>query len=339
MKVFISWSGEKSQEIARVFREWLPSVIQSIEPYVSAVDIDKGARWSSDIAKELENSTFGIICVTQDNIEAPWISFEAGALSKTMDKAFVTPFLFDIKRSEVQGPLLQFQSTVFEMEDIRKMIKTLNKACGDMKIPDERLNKSFDVWYPTLEQELKKIKGGNETSTEKTKRGNGKFESEILEEILELSRDNQKLLRTPDEKLHNDINRINGGLELFLEKDRENKEQSKVRRRYTLRMLGEIMDLQWKSPYIFLMLLNLCRDDFPWIYAMGKEVVETLESRRNQEAKIQIIREFRNMVDFTFNHPIMRDLYGRNKESAHFFKEFPYYVMHCIDALQDEIMN
>lgn len=231
---------------------------------------------------------------------------------------------------------MQFQSTIFEKEDIRKMIKTLNKACGDMKIPDERLNKSFDVWYPTLEEELKKIKGENEITTVKVKRGNGKFESEILEEILELSRDNQKLLRTPDEKLHNDINRINGGLELFLDKDRENKEQNKIRRKYTLRMLEEIVNLQWRASYIFMILLNLCKDDFPWIYAIGKEVIETIESSKNQEVKMQIIKEFRNIVDFTFNHPSMRDLYGRNKDSMFYFKQIPYYMMRCVDEFQDE---
>jgi hypothetical protein len=81
MKIFLSWSGHKSHEIALVFRDWFPSIIQSIDPYVSSEDIDKGARWSTDIAKELENSTFGILCVTKDNINAPWLTFEAGALS------------------------------------------------------------------------------------------------------------------------------------------------------------------------------------------------------------------------------------------------------------------
>ena len=92
MKVFLSWSGSRSHKVALVFRDWLPSVIQEIVPYVSSEDIDKGARWSTDIAKELSDSKFGILCVTRDNINAPWLTFEAGALSKTMDKAFVTRF-------------------------------------------------------------------------------------------------------------------------------------------------------------------------------------------------------------------------------------------------------
>ena len=112
MKVFLSWSGHKSHQVALVLRDWLPSVIQSIMPYVSSEDIDKGARWSTDIAKELEDSTYGILCVTKENLEAPWLLFEAGALSKMMDKSSVCPFIFDLKRAEVKGPILQFQSTI-----------------------------------------------------------------------------------------------------------------------------------------------------------------------------------------------------------------------------------
>ncbi len=58
MKVFLSWSGPLSFKIATELRDWLPLVIQTLAPYVSSEDIDKGARWGIDIAKELEASTF-----------------------------------------------------------------------------------------------------------------------------------------------------------------------------------------------------------------------------------------------------------------------------------------
>lgn len=101
MKVFISWSGEVSRRVAIVLRDWLPSVIQSLEPYVSSEDIDKGTRWSTDISRELDQSSYGILCVTRENLQAPWLNFEAGALSKSVDKSRVSPFLFSVKRSEI----------------------------------------------------------------------------------------------------------------------------------------------------------------------------------------------------------------------------------------------
>lgn len=94
--------------------------------------------------------------MTKDNLHAPWLTFEAGALSKKLEKSYVSPFLFDIKRSEINGPILQFQSTVHNQEDVLKLIKTINKACGDTKLSDEMVEKAFKAWYPTLQEELKK---------------------------------------------------------------------------------------------------------------------------------------------------------------------------------------
>ena len=60
MKVFISWSGERSKQVARALFEWIPCVIQAVKPWMSE-QIAKGARWSPEIAKELEETRFGIV--------------------------------------------------------------------------------------------------------------------------------------------------------------------------------------------------------------------------------------------------------------------------------------
>lgn len=195
MKIFLSWSGQKSHQVALAFKDWLPLVIQCIDPYVSS-DIDKGIRWSTDIAKELENSSFGILCVTKDNIEAPWLLFEAGALSRMMDKHYVCPFLFDLRMAEIKsGPLLQFQTTVLEKDDIKKLLKTINKSCGDSAINEDLLEKTFNIWWPNLEESLDNIMEEKSEDKPSSKKLNN---DDMLEELLELARINQKFLRSPE---------------------------------------------------------------------------------------------------------------------------------------------
>lgn len=207
MKVFLSWSGDLSQSVAGILRDWLPSVIQIIEPYVSSEDIDKGARWSTDIAQELDQSSYGILCVTPENLNAPWLNFEAGALSKTIDKSFVSPFLFGVKRSEVQGPILQFQSTIYEEEDIRKLLGSLNNACAAEAIVDSRLDKAFDVWWPTLQQQLEPLLLQSRRQNPPpgpSRGGRAEIAGDILEEILELVRAQQRLFSNPEAFLPRD---------------------------------------------------------------------------------------------------------------------------------------
>lgn len=208
MNVFISWSGDTSHRVAKVLRDWIPSVIQAVEPYVSSEDIDKGTRWSSDIATELDKSSYGIICLTKQNIHAPWINFEAGALGKSVDKSKVSPFLFRMNPSDVNGPLLQYQSTRHEKDDIYKLMLSINSSCGEQSLDNERLSKIFEVWWPNLEQNLKDIPQEAVEQTT-TKQGSGKSAdlekfSKIFEELLDLSRTNHQLLRSPETILPKD---------------------------------------------------------------------------------------------------------------------------------------
>jgi hypothetical protein len=186
MKVFLSWSGEKSNATAEALREWLPNVIQAIEPWMSAEDLDKGARWASDLASQLESIQFGVICLTSDCIVSPWILFEAGALSKTLDKAYVCPYLFDISPADLAGPLIQFNTAKADKDDTRRLVNTINKACGDKSIPHDRVDKTFEVWWPRLGEKLENIR--NATPVRRAERAK-RNEREILEETLELVRE------------------------------------------------------------------------------------------------------------------------------------------------------
>lgn len=200
MKLFISWSGPLSKKIAYVLQKWIPRVIQNVEPYVSSENIDKGSRWSIDIAKELQGSVYGILCVTKDNYKAPWLNFEAGALSKELDISRVCPFLYNIKLSEIEGPLLQFQATVFDKEDIYRLMSNINKWSNEHQLTEETLKETFELWWPKLEQQLNFedidiTQEDNDTDFDNAKN------TKILEEILSLVQTQQRILRRPEEIL------------------------------------------------------------------------------------------------------------------------------------------
>src|SRR5260370_42334613 len=82
MKVFLSWSGDRSEGVAHELARCLKMVLR-VKPFLSSKDIRSGSQWYEIIAKELGQTKFGIVCLTPENLEAPWILFEGGALAKT----------------------------------------------------------------------------------------------------------------------------------------------------------------------------------------------------------------------------------------------------------------
>jgi hypothetical protein len=188
MKVFLGWSGEISHKVALALSDWLPKVIQAVKPFVSSEDIAKGARWSLAIAKELQASSFGIICVTKENSESAWINFEAGALSREIETSLVTPFLFNLREAEIEGPLKQFQVVINEKSDILKLLTSINGKQGENRLEETNLRATFEMWWPKLNEKLESIQ--NEVG--KTPARQTIEMPRMVEELLELARMQQR---------------------------------------------------------------------------------------------------------------------------------------------------
>ena len=221
------------------------------------------------------------------------------------------------------------------------MVKTLNKACGDSGIPEPRLEKCFDVWYTHLETSLNELRKENpETTQETLEIDNTSPSSEILEEILELSRDNQKLLRNPDSKLYDDIEKVKEYLEQISSRNSAMNEEKRVSKKYRSMLLDEFFHINYrKSYYGFLMVLSLIKEDFPWIYDMGKELLEIIKADNDRETKETAIRDFREMIEFTYGHPVMREMFGRNKHSMMIIKDLPYFLATYMEQLSAEFIK
>ncbi|WP_182112193.1 toll/interleukin-1 receptor domain-containing protein [Actinotalea sp. JY-7876] len=155
MKVFVSWSGTASRDLAESLRWWLPKVIQGTTPFVSAKDIDKGATWTSVLSSELSDTDFGIICVTPENVASPWLNYEAGAISKSVDSR-TCPVLLGVRKNDLTGPLKQLQVTSLEFDDMLLLLRSLNKAAGGALL-DADLEEQARMWWPRLEERIQAI--------------------------------------------------------------------------------------------------------------------------------------------------------------------------------------
>lgn len=163
---------------------------------MSSADIGAGARWSTEIAGALSNSKIGIICVSAENQQEPWLLFEAGALAKTLEETFVCPYLIHMRQSDlVPGPLTQFQSKVANKEGTFDLVSNINRVLGSDALPDERLLRLFERSWPDLEKKLSAV------PIEKTDKVINRDQSEILSEVLETVRSLSRRIPEPPPEL------------------------------------------------------------------------------------------------------------------------------------------
>lgn len=182
--VFISWSGERSRAVAQKLRDWLPIVVQTARPWMSDTDIAKGSRGLSELAKALFSIKVGIVCLSPENLETPWLLFEAGALSKTIDDSsrLCTYLLAGLEPEDVKPPLGMFQATKATKHDSRSLVQTISVSVSEEPLGDEELDQIFEAMWPLLEATIKSL-----PQVEPAKSIKRKTEDMIVE-ILEIVR-------------------------------------------------------------------------------------------------------------------------------------------------------
>ncbi|HVG90470.1 MAG TPA: hypothetical protein VNB54_03170, partial [Alphaproteobacteria bacterium] len=174
--------------------------------FLSSSDIDKGARWRTEIASRLEKAKAGIICLTPSNMQSEWILFEAGALSKTLADTYVCTLLIDMKPTDVTGPLAQFQATTTSEADMLQLVKTLNSKLGESGVPPAQLEKAFKLMWPELNKQIENL------PKEEGTKAPGRSAEDMLEELLilvrNLSRSSDPRMASNGTPLHLAVQRV-----------------------------------------------------------------------------------------------------------------------------------
>jgi hypothetical protein len=182
-KVFVSWSGPRSKIVANAIRESLPLAIQSVKEVFLSSEITKGLRWSEVVATELATTDFGIVCVTPENMGAPWLNFEAGALSKHMESARVMTLLIGLENIQVTGPLSQFQHTTATRDDMERLMTSLNEALGEHQLEPGVLARAFKGFWNEIESAI-----ASASTFEADNTPQSRSVEDMVEELLGLAR-------------------------------------------------------------------------------------------------------------------------------------------------------
>ncbi|UCE59384.1 MAG: toll/interleukin-1 receptor domain-containing protein [Phycisphaerales bacterium] len=299
MKVFISWSGERSQALAQGLRNWLPLVLHYVEPWLSEADVAAGERWAQEVAKELDASNFGIICVTPENVGAPWVLFEAGALGKSMQGSRVIPLLFSLEFSDITGPLAQFQAKKVERSGLGEVVLSVNQA-ADEGIPEDRANQLFEALWPEFEKHLTDIP--EKAPTEK----HGRPQHEILEELVTGVRGLDSRFRELEEVVS-----AHPGRSPF----------SRRTARFHPMMLRELSHMMGSAPDDPIGLVisgSMFREALPWVYELAIEAYRATKSSPSGEGR-SAVKKFQRAMEATLHMPFPLEELGLDPETVHMF--------------------
>lgn len=182
MKVFLSWSGDAERQFALFLREWLQLVVQAVKPWMSDKDIAKGSLSMAELGGALEGTSFGIVVLSAANQHSPWINFEAGAISKSVGQAKVIPLLLDLAKTDVTGPLSQFQAVdAGERTEVLALLDAVNAALPE-PLAAQRLARFLDREWDDFTATVADFRAAAP--------GHGPVRSDrdVLNEILELTR-------------------------------------------------------------------------------------------------------------------------------------------------------
>lgn len=202
MKVFISWSGERSKKVAELLDDWIQCVIQAVNPWMSSKDIDRGALWFTEINDQLANTSIGIVCLTKENRNKPWILFESGALAKGLTSNRVCTFLIDLSPTDLENPLAQFNHTFPVRESVWELVRTINISLKENALKESVLEKVFETYWVQFERDFKIIIETTPENSVVTKRKDNDIMLDVLSTVRMLDKRMRNLESTPEKQFY-----------------------------------------------------------------------------------------------------------------------------------------
>lgn len=170
MKIFISWSKNKSRQLAELTKNFICNTLDgNIEIFFSP-KMYKGTCVDFEIHKNLLSSNKCIVCITADNFKNPWLMYESGVVygsnySSNNESGIVIPILFEFIpdwSSWVDKPLNRY--VPISIQDPNKSFKNskveferfFNEIAKESDSKVKNFNRNWNVYINAVQEILQR---------------------------------------------------------------------------------------------------------------------------------------------------------------------------------------
>ncbi len=203
LKVFISWAGDRANAIGKGFHDFLPDVVNAVQPFMSGMNIDKGTRWGDVLNGTLQESSCAIVCITRESINSIWVAFEAGAISRAAGgtdgaRYRIWTYLSGLESKDLQlTPFAEYQATDSTQDETFRLVQSINTLSPD-PVSADSLKRRFDaLFWPSFSEVLVKAAAISTGAPVMPSNPDVKA-NDMLSEILRTLRSLQREIRRPE---------------------------------------------------------------------------------------------------------------------------------------------
>jgi len=315
--VFISHDtrdAELAEEFGNLLRSASTGALKSFRSSdkKATQGIEYGSEWYPAIMEKIDEATDVVCLLTPHSVDRPWILYEAGVAKGKLNTKVIGIALGIPLSSAIKGPFAQFQNLDDDLTSLTKLVFELVKKVPGLD-PDENTVKFQVEAFKKKAAEI--ISKNNKATVEEP-------EKESVEEtsVAKLFEEVKIMFEDLPQKIENRVD-----------------PEFRRRRKFHPMMMEELLHMtkEGNSHIALLMALSFYKNDFPWIYEIGNDTIKLLQTKKTLKEKENAVKEFMNIFEFSFRHPMMREMTMHSKDYHMMFRE----TQHIFERYFDRFLH
>jgi TIR domain len=314
--VFIS-HDTRDAEIAEAFSKLLKSVSAGMLKSFRSSDnkgtqgIEFGIEWYPKILESLQNSSDVVCILTELSVNRPWILFEAGMAKGKLNTPILGVAIGMPLSTASTGPFAQFQNCDDDLTSLTKLVRQLVKKLPNSEPDEDVITQQVELFKKRSVEILEKRKEKNKQVVEE-KPIDPNESAKLFEEVKLMFKELPSRIESASQRtIGKNAKRLHPG------------------------MIEELIHYSFSrkiDPKIIVqIILSPIRNDYPWIYDAGINLIEKFSKVKNVHSE-KVFKDFMELFEFTLENPITRENV-RDESDYRYFREIPYLMERVLKEL------